>query len=151
MGDKLKFGFDLHGVLDDLPKTFKVINNSLYDSGHEIHIITGSHITKDIEDELHEIGIKYHKIFGIADYHREIGTEIKYDELGRPWLDEEEWNRTKGDYCRREGIDLHFDDSDVYNDYFTTPFSRVWTKNDRNGRGCKKKMSAFKEKSDKNL
>ena len=39
-----------------------------------------------------------------------------------------------------------FDDSDVYNQYFTTPFARVWTKNNRNGRGRKEKGSALEKK-----
>jgi hypothetical protein len=121
----MKFGFDIHGVLDDLPETFKVLNNALYDAGHEIHIITGSHITQEIKSQLEDMGIKYHHIFGIADYHRDNGTEMWYDDNQTPWLDRDMWNKTKGDYCREHGIALHFDDTDVYNDYFTTPFARV--------------------------
>ena len=142
----MKFGFDIHGVLDDLPETFKALNNALYDAGHEIHILTGSHITPEIEEMLSGMGIKYTHIFGIADYHKERGTKMWYDENNTPWLDKEVWNRTKGDYCREHNIHLHFDDTDVYNETFTTPFARVWSKNNRNGRGRKEKGSALNSK-----
>ena len=64
-----------------------------------------------------------------------------YDDNGKPWLDKNTWNETKGDYCREHGIHLHFDDTDVYNETFTTPFARVWSKN---GRGNKPKHSTIK-------
>ena len=144
MKDKImKFGFDIHGVLDDLPETFRALNNSLYDSGYEIHILTGSHISNKIKNQLDSLGIKYHHLFSISDYHKSIGTEMWYDDDGQPWLDKESWNKTKGEYCEKHGINLHFDDSDVYNEHFKTPFARVWTKNNRNGRGKKKKGSAL--------
>jgi hypothetical protein len=136
----MKFGFDIHGVLDDLPDTFKALNNALFDAGHEIHILTGSHITDEIQEELRNMGIKYHHIFSIVDYHIEKGTKIWYDDNDTPWLDEEGWNKTKGDYCKKHNIDLHFDDTEIYNEYFTTPFARVWTKN---GKGNKSKGSAL--------
>jgi hypothetical protein len=141
--DVKKFGFDVHGVLDDLPETFRILNNVLYDAGHEVHVITGSHITPEIEDMLLEMGIKYTHIFGIADHHRDNGTEMSYDDDGTPWLDKEKWDRTKGDYCQKHGIHLHFDDSDEYKKHFTTPYARVWTKNNRNGKGKKQKASAL--------
>src|SRR3972149_10737015 len=58
---------------------------------------------------------------------------------GTPWIDKTEWDKTKAEYCRREGIHLHFDDTPEYEGYFTTPFARVWTKNNRNGRGIKQR------------
>ena len=68
-----------------------------------------------------------------------------YDEKNTPWLDGDLWNRTKGEYCEREGISLHFDDTIAYVEYFTTPFARIYTKNDRNGKGNKNKSSAFED------
>ena len=142
----MKFSFDIHGVLDDLPETFRALNHSLYDAGHHIYILTGSHITDEVIDLLREMDIRYHTLFSIADYHKEKGTEMWYDEAGTPWLDKESWNKTKGEYCEKHKIHLHFDDTDVYNNYFTTPFARVWTKNNRNGRGNKPKGSALNPK-----
>jgi hypothetical protein len=148
---KLKFGFDIHGVLDDLPETFVAINNALYHAGHEIHILTGSHASERVFKQLADLGILYHKFFSIADHHKDKGTKIWYDEKNTPWIDRETWNATKGEYCQVEGIHLHFDDSIEYERYFTTPFARVWTKNNRNGRGIKPDMSAFDEITSDNL
>jgi len=137
-----KFGFDIHGVLDDLPETFVALNSALYNAGHEIHIITGISANKYVLQELLDFGIRWHKFFSIVDYHKSIGTPIQYGNGGLPWLDRELWDRTKADYCRKMGIDLHFDDTGTYEPYFTTPFARVWTKNNRNGRGNKPMATA---------
>lgn len=136
--NKKKFGFDIHGVLDDLPETFVALNNALYDAGHEIHILTGSHGSEKVYQQLRDIGIKWHKFFSISDYHKEKSTTMWYAD-GLPWIDKAEWDKTKGEYCLKEGIDLHFDDTPEYETYFKTPFARVWTKNNRNGRGLKVK------------
>ena len=37
-------------------------------------------------------------------------------------------DKTKADYCKDNDIAIHIDDSMVYNEYFTTPFARLWTK-----------------------
>lgn len=137
-----KFGFDIHGVLDDLPETFLALNRALYDAGHEIHIITGITAGKEVLQELLDIGIRWHRFFSIVDYHKSIGTPIEYGKDGLPWLDRELWNKTKGEYCKRVGIDMHFDDTGEYEQYFHTPFARVWTKNNRNGRGIKPTATA---------
>ena len=34
-------------------------------------------------------------------------------------MNKEIWNRTKAEYCEREGISLMLDDSPVYGSYFT--------------------------------
>ncbi len=130
---KLKFSNDIHGVIDDLPEAFVAINNALFDAGHEIHIITGSRKTESIINALAKLGIKYHYFFSISDYCKQTGIEVTDDSKGDPWVDEETWNKTKGDYCAKVGIDLHFDDSDVYHKYFTTPYARVFTKNNKGG------------------
>lgn len=39
-----------------------------------------------------------------------------------PILENAVWDRTKAEYCAREEIDLHIDDSDVYGQYFTTSY-----------------------------
>lgn len=139
--NKLKFGFDLHGVLDAAPEVFKVINNALYDAGHEIHILTGSHESDKIFDQLRELGIKWHKFFSIADYHKNNKDTKMWYQNGSPWIDKTEWDKTKGEYCKREGIHMHFDDTPEYEQYFShgCGFARVWTKNNNNGRGVKNK------------
>ena len=35
------------------------------------------------------------------------------------------------EYCREHGISFHIDDTLIYNDFFTTPFTRLWTHNNK--------------------
>lgn len=125
---KIAIGFDVHGVLDAKPKLFSTLSNLLVLNGHEVHILTGSRDTPEIRDELDSYGIKYTHFFSISDYNKEIGTKMWNDENGNPWMDQEVWNKTKADYCRRNNIDLHFDDTIQYGDHFTTPFARFFSK-----------------------
>lgn len=127
------YSFDIHGVLDDLPSVFVDLANALYDAGHEIHIVTGSAYNESIGGKLHELGIKYHKYFSITEYCLKNNIQVTYDEKGDPWIDVDIWNKAKAIYCAENKIDLHFDDSDIYHQHFTTPYARVYTKNNRGG------------------
>ena len=127
----MKIGFDFHGILDIFlqpntvvraPAVFKILADLLLDAGHEVYIITGEENTLAFRNELARLGIRYTKIFSITTYHKRKGTSVRYDKNGEPWLDKDLWNRTKADYCRRNKIDLHIDDSAIYGKYFTTPF-----------------------------
>jgi len=135
---KLKIGLDFHGILDiflqpnpvvGAPTVFKVLANLLIDAGHEIHIITGEENTIAFRDELARLGIHYTKIFSIVSYHKRKKTPIRYDKDGEPWIDKDLWNQTKADYCRRNKIDLHIDDSATYGKHFTTPFLLLYKGN----------------------
>ena len=46
-----------------------------------------------------------------------------FDEQGRPWVDDELWNKAKGEYAKREGLDLVLDDTEIYKKYFETSFA----------------------------
>ena len=127
------YSFDIHGVLDDLPIVFVELNKALFNAGHEIHIVTGSHYTPELGKKLNNIGIRFHHFFSIADHCKQNGIAIRYDEKGDPWVDEDTWNKTKGEYCASIGSNLHFDDSDKYHEHFTTPYARVYTKNNKGG------------------
>jgi len=124
---KLKFGFDLHGVLDRKPAEFSALTQTLVEAGHEVHVITGSHWRQELEDQIRwTLGIHFTHFFSIADYHRELGTPMTYKN-GEPFLDDYLWNRTKGDYCKDEGIFLHIDDSEHYGRHFKeTIYAQVW-------------------------
>ena len=126
---KLKIGFDIHGVIDDKSDVFSALSKILVDSGNEVHVITGSFRTDELEREIKEKhNISYTHFFSILDYHKELGTKIEYDEDGQAWIEGELWDKTKAEYCQRVGIDLHLDDSDSYGDYFLTPYARFYTK-----------------------
>ncbi len=131
---KFKLGLDLHGVIDSIPKTFIFLSESIVKNGGEIHIITGGSLKDDkhnenIVNQLESIGITYTHLFSIRDYHDDINTDKTgtHPKWGFPTIDNETWDRTKAEYCKYHGIDLHIDDTLVYNDYFETPFARLWT------------------------
>ena len=118
----MKVGFDVHGVMDKHPDLFNTLGTLFVSAGIEVHIITGSPAGPEVALELQragmKLGINYTHFFSILDYHSYIGNDVKYDKLGHGWMDNELWNKTKGDYCKREGIDLMIDDSDEYHKHF---------------------------------
>ena len=125
----MKLGIDLHGVITDIPETMIFLAKAVFNAGGEVHVITGGS-TKKAEKELHELGFySYTCIFSVLDYHIEIETPVRgYNYIyGNPEFSNTEWDRTKGDYCKRENIDIMIDDSLIYNEYFSTPFARLWT------------------------
>jgi hypothetical protein len=117
----MQTGFDFHGVLDKY-KVFRKLTNLLVTAGHGVHIITGEENTPGFREKLDDLCISRTNIFSITSYHKKKGTSIRYDKNGEPWIDRDLWNKTKADYCRRNKINLHIDDSAVYGEYFTTPF-----------------------------
>jgi len=117
----MKVGIDLHGTIDSDPEYFsRLIKILREDVDSEIHITTGIKGTL-AKEKLEKLGIDYDHLFSITDYHESIGTEITYDENDEPWIDEETWNRTKGDYCEREQIAFHIDDTEAYGKHFVFP------------------------------
>ncbi len=125
---KFKVSLDLHGVIDAMPEFFSFLTNCLINSDCEIHIVTGGTSDKDIQ-LLKDYNIRYTHFFSITDYHREKGTPTHgiNPKYGFPQISDLEWDKTKGDYCKKHNIDLHIDDTLAYNNYFTTPFARLWS------------------------
>jgi len=119
-----KLGIDIHGVIDARPDMFSELSHEIKKNGHEIHILTGSKITKEIIDVLKRYDIVYDNIFSILDYHEEAKVEdVWQDSRNNWWLDNDVWNKTKGDYCIDNHIDFHIDDTVIYEKYFETPFA----------------------------
>ena len=135
---KYKIGIDLHGVISDMPEFFSFLTNSLINSGAEIHIITGG-LTESDKKLLNDYQIKYTHFFSIIDYHREKGTPTngKHPKYGFDMIDDVEWDKTKAEYCKSHDIDLHIDDTLIYNNFFSTPFCRLWSHNN-NGKPAHK-------------
>jgi hypothetical protein len=102
--------------------------------GHEVHIISGPPldvIEKELKSLLFEKNLQYTHVFSIVDHNIAIGSNVTYDENGHAWTDEYTWDKTKADYCLRENISLHIDDSDQYGYFFKTPYARFFSKNKR--------------------
>jgi len=114
----MKFGFDVHGVVDTHSDVYAAISAALVVAGHEVHVITGAVMSPELDAILKKAGVTYTHFFSIAQHHMDKGEdEVKWVN-GEPWMDDEIWNRTKAEYCHKEGIRLLIDDSPVYGQYF---------------------------------
>lgn len=103
---KFKIGLDLDGVIDIKPESFKFIADHLLHSGHEVHIITGRRLERELDETvnlLKKLKFRYTELHLYpGDYELVLPLPMEVtQELGR-------W---KADACQDLGIDLFFDDS----------------------------------------
>ncbi|EKD27107.1 MAG: hypothetical protein ACD_79C00870G0001 [uncultured bacterium] len=84
--------------------------------GYEVHIITGNEWDL-AKIKVERFNISYTHHFSIVDYHRSLGTPMRKLETGW-WMDYDVWDKSKGDYCAREGIAIHFDNDLKYANWF---------------------------------
>lgn len=132
----MNFSFDIHGVVDALPETFSFLSNAIVKSGGEIHIITGATWTKELEIELEQAGIVWTHNFSVYDHLIETNVptngEIQFpDGTIQKKFEDGHWDKAKSEYCLKHNICLHIDDTLIYNEYFKTPFARLWTHNNK--------------------
>jgi hypothetical protein len=120
-GEKKKFGLDFHGVIDKHSKVLRHWAAQRIAEGHEVHIVTGSRMTSEFEDELRRFGfvegISFTHFFSITDYHVSVGSDVRFDDDGLPWMSKELWDPTKGYYALVAGLDALWDDSPSYGKY----------------------------------
>lgn len=134
-GSQFKIGLDLHGVIDDEPEFFSFLTTAVISNGGEIHIITGGSWENDgLEAELKNMGIRWTHHFSVYDHLMESGTpvvgEVQFpDGRIQKKFENGYWDQVKGEYCKEHGISLHIDDTLIYNEYFQTPFARMWSHN----------------------
>lgn len=130
----MKFSIDIHGVIDAIPETFSFLSKAIVDAGGELHIVTGGSWTKEIESELKKHGVVWTHHFSVYDYLIEnnaptIGMyEFPDGTIQKKFVDGY-WDKVKAEYCKKNNISLHIDDTLIYNDFFETPFCRLWTHN----------------------
>ena len=123
----MKLGLDIHGVIDSNPESFAFMSQSVITNNGEVHIITGGSWTTELEEQLKGYGIKWTSHFSVYDYLLEsgidsIGTIQFPDGTIQKKFDYHLWDTIKAGYCKSNNIDLHIDDTEVYSNYFTTPF-----------------------------
>jgi hypothetical protein len=128
-----KLSIDVHGVIDDLPEFFSFLTQSIVSSGGEVHIVTGGSLDDNLMNLIKDSGVKWTHIFSVYDYlmssEEEINGVHKFlDGTSQKRFKDEVWNRVKGDYCKKNNISLHIDDTLAYGDYFTTPFAKLFSK-----------------------
>lgn len=121
----MRYGIDVHGVADTKKRFFALFTQRAIANGHAVHIITGNMRTPEIEEELAENGIEYTHFYSVSDKLLEDGKETHWTSPNDPWFPANEWNTAKAAYCAEQGIDLHFDDSETYGQYFKTLFVKV--------------------------
>lgn len=132
ISSKFKLGIDVHGVVDAMPEFFAFLTNAFIKNGGEVHIITGGSWTDEMASEVSSYGIKFTHVFSVYDHLVESGAESKGkvqfpDGTIQNKFKDEDWDLVKANYCRDNGITFHIDDTLAYNEFFTTPFARLWT------------------------
>ena len=119
-----KLGLDIHGVINKRPEVFANLTVIAKSRGYEVHVLTGSKVTDELHKELESYGIQYDHLFSILDHHsKQAESDMWQDSRNNWWIDDDLWNQTKGLYCKKQGIDLHIDDTKIYGKYFETPFT----------------------------
>lgn len=131
---KFSLGIDVHGVIDSLPSEFSFLTNLIVSAGGHVHIITGSGWNSDLESKLKSINIAWTHQFSVYDHlietNSEILGEVEFpDGTVQKKFNNIEWDKVKGEYCAKNNISLHIDDTLSYNEFFRTPFCRFWSHN----------------------
>ena len=117
-----KIGIDFHGVISDAPEMFAIFCEEIRKCGVKVFIITGGP-EKDIIKYLHSHHIEYDDVWAILDYYDEKGHVAYFDD-GSFQIPTEMWNRAKAEFCAKENIEFHIDDSSIYGQYFVTPYCK---------------------------
>ena len=131
-----KLGLDVHGVVDALPEFFSFLTEAFIKNGGEVHIITGGHWDEQFQTYLKSMGIQWTHKFSVYDHLIDTGVqitgEIQFpDGTIQKKFTDDAWDKVKAEYCNKMGISLHIDDTLIYNDFFTTPFCRLWSHNNK--------------------
>lgn len=117
----MKIGLDLHGVIDAHPEKFVALAKAIIWGGGQVIICTGSRNDEKLINQLlnyNNGGKWWTNIFSITDYLIESGVPHTPSSDGGVKVDNEAWDRVKGDWAKRENIDFHIDDSPEYGKYF---------------------------------
>ncbi len=115
-----KIGIDFHGVIDAQPELFSEFCKEIRKVGVLVYIISGGP-RQDVERSLVKLKVEYDEVWAMYDYYDERGVLERLDDGGFH-VPTELWNKAKAEYCAKEGITFHIDDSPVYGKYFVTPY-----------------------------
>lgn len=120
----MKLGLDIHGVINKDPQVFiKLAKNT----ASEVHIITGITITDKLVKQLKEYNKGKQWWTHLVSVEDELMKSIPctgFNEFDRPYWEDEVWNSFKGIYCANNNIDIHFDDSHEYREYFNKDITK---------------------------
>ncbi len=116
----LKIGIDYHGVITDNPAFFREFNTLALQKGIRIYILSGGR-KAEIQKYLLAQKIPYSEIFSILDFY-DAQHKVSFLADGSFKVDDDLWNKAKAQFCLKEGIAFHIDDSPLYGETFETPF-----------------------------
>lgn len=113
----MKYAFDIHGVLDKY-EDYRELLRHLYKE-HAIYIISGQPLDDEIKDFLigNMLVNSYDHYFSIETELLKRGAPYEETENGKFFADEI-WNPVKAEICAEHGINIMFDDTEVYAEYF---------------------------------
>ena len=117
----MKIGIDIHGVLDTYRALFLSRMSRWAERGHEVHIMTGSpgdEALAELKNLRAAHGVNYTHFYSIVDYNLYIKNPTMHLEENGWWMSDESWNRSKGDYASRVGLDIMFESDGYYAPYF---------------------------------
>ena len=117
-----KIGLDFHGVVSAEPEVFAEFCKEIRQFGVSVYIISGGP-REGIIQYLDAHGIEYDYVWAILDVCEQTGTVAFYDD-GSFQVPTDIWDKAKAEYCAKEGIDFHVDDSSIYGQYFVTPYCK---------------------------
>jgi hypothetical protein len=114
----MKIALDFHGVVDRNPRFFVAAADTIHKKGGEVIILTGmSNKGTDLEERLLDFnsGCKWwDEIVSITDTLIDSEEEYYLDSFNRPFFEATIWNLFKGEYCRKNDVDLLIDDKKEY-------------------------------------
>lgn len=117
-----KIGLDFHGVVNEDPEFFRRLADVAMAAGIEVHIISGGP-RETVKKYLLEHQIPYSRLWCIFDFYNQK-NKVTFAADGSFHVDDDLWNKAKAEYCDKEGILFHIDDSPIYGRYFKLPYYR---------------------------
>lgn len=112
----MKISFDVHGVLDSF-RYFRDLAKTHYRNGDEVYIISGQLLDEQMKEFLGEYDIPYTHYMSVTGELQDRGVDIDWSS-GLPFVDADLWNPVKAEICKREHIDVIYDDSVTYKKTF---------------------------------
>ena len=110
----MNIGLDIHGTADRYPSLFLELSEEWRSRGNTIHILTGE-AWETASEQIYSLDIAFDHYFSITDWARDQGIPVEDTDSG-PWMAPDSWNSAKGIYCRKHGLDIHFDDDVSYSE-----------------------------------
>nr|MDO8114448.1 hypothetical protein [Candidatus Sigynarchaeota archaeon] len=122
-GGRFKLGLDFHGVVDKFPVIFIDLAKSIHRGGGEVHVLTGSPDDAKLEKELLSLNAGkrwWDRVFSITDHLLAKGITYRIDSIGGKVFPDSDWDSAKAEYCEKNGISVHIDDSETFLKHFKT-------------------------------